>query len=113
MNKNVLALAKLYDATAQGLRETLASQEIMYNDERIKERVRWLGDIAKTLSLVVQIENLRSRENKSVEDTLPPEETSVEDPALKKAQQKQNTFNPGNPNQDLGSFPGGNWKPFS
>ena len=112
MNENILVLARLYDATAQGLRDALATQDIMFNDERIKERVRWLGDIAKTLSLVVQIEKLRAKETSDVSELLPPQEPIVEDPAVKKAQRRQNTFNPGNSGQDLNNLSGGGWKPF-
>ncbi len=104
MNRNIFMLTRLYDATAQGLQDALSGENIMFNDERIKERVRWLGDIAKTLSLVYQIETMRTKDK---EVNLPKEEI-VKDPAVEKA--KKNQFNIGDPNQDLSQF-GNGWQP--
>jgi hypothetical protein len=108
MNKNIMLLARLYDAAAHELHKALAAQTVTYNDPRIRDKVVWLGDIAKTLSLVYQIETLRTKNQQGTAIELP-EQQKVEDPAVKKAQQNQ--FNPGNPAEDLDSF-GGGWKPF-
>jgi hypothetical protein len=102
-------LAYLYDNTAFDLQKALASQEILVTDERIKSKVRWLGDIAKTLSLVYQIESMRAtpKENSLA---LPSKNVVAVDPALKKANSRKD-FNPNMP-QNLGQFPSpGGWTP--
>jgi len=110
-NKNIAMLAYLYDNTAFDLQKALASQEILLTDEKIKSKVRWLGEIAKTLSLVYQIESMRAKP-KDNSLSLPGENVSQVDPALMKAQAKQNAFNP-NASQNLGKFPSpGGWRPF-
>lgn len=103
-SNTIIILAKLYDATCKELQEALASQTIIFNDNRIKDKVVWLGEIAKTLSLVSQIEKLRGSSSNSVE--VPPEQQAVEDPAVAKA--KKGQFKPNV--QGLGNFEG--WKPF-
>ena len=110
-NKNISMLAYLYDNTAYDLQTALASQEILLTDEKIKSKVRWLGEIAKTVSLVYQIESMRAKPKDNTL-SLPGENVSQVDPALIKAQSKQNTFNPNTP-QNLGKFPSpGGWQPF-
>jgi hypothetical protein len=108
-NNNISMLAYLYDNTAFDLQKALASQEILVTDERIKSKVRWLGDIAKTLSLVYQIESMRAtpKENSLA---LPSKNVVAVDPALKKANSRKD-FNPNMP-QNLGQFPSpGGWTP--
>jgi hypothetical protein len=108
-NNNIAMLAYLYDNTAFDLQKALASQEILVTDERIKSKVRWLGEIAKSLSLVYQIESMRAtpKENSLA---LPSKNVVAVDPALKKANSRKN-FNPNAP-QNLGQFPSpGGWTP--
>lgn len=113
MNKNIIMLARLYDSTSKDLENALAAQTISLNDSRIVDKVKWLGEIAKTLSLVYQIESMRvkSTNKDASKDLTLPEEQVVEDPALKKAQKGQ--FKANNTSTDLDQFksPGG-WKPF-
>lgn len=106
MNANIINLAKLYDCIAKELANTMDNQEmaISYNDERLKSKVRWLGDIAKTLSLVYQIEKLRAKPGADAE--IPAEQDS-EDPAAKRAQGAPNQKPPISP-----GFPEGGWTPF-
>ena len=109
-NKNIAMLAYLYDNTANDLHKALSSKEILLNDSKIKDKVTWLGEIAKTLSLVYQLESMRSRpkENSLV---MPQENIVPIDPALQKAQSQQNF--PGSRPNNLGQFPSpGGWQPF-
>lgn len=111
MNKNIVTLARLYDSTANDLQNALATNSITLNDLRIVDKVKWLGEIAKTLSLVYQIETMRAKSTNKESNLALPEEQIVEDPALKKAQKGQ--FKPNNTPTDLQQFnsPGG-WTPF-
>ena len=109
MGNTLMLLARLYDATSQELEKALASQTITFNDPRIKEKVTYLGDIAKTISLVYQIETLRSKKDSSAIQL--PKEQPIEDPAVKKANAIQKQFQQGASNQNLDAF-GGGWKPF-
>lgn len=107
-NKNIEMLAYLYDNTAHDLDKALRSGVVLLSDEKIKNQVRWLGDIAKTLSLVYQIESMRAKPKEN-SLALPAEKVNAVDPALKKAQSKQ--FNPNAP-QNLGQYPSpGGWRP--
>ena len=92
------ALAKLYYGVSNEVSTVIASGKIAYNDVQLKEKIRWLGDISKTLSLVYQIEKLRSKEQTNPDI---PEVKDTEDPVLK--------------NVDKGSAPdplGPGWSPF-
>lgn len=111
MNNVVIVLARLYDATAHELQQALMSQTITFNDSRIKDKVIWLGEIAKTLSLVYQIENLRAKAKDSKGAVELPPEKVVQDPALKKAKNVGGSgqFSQGNSESDLSQF--GNWSP--
>ena len=104
MNINVINLAKLYDCVARELNDAMSNQKIAisYNDDRLKTKVKWLGEIAKTLSLVYQIEKLRAKPGTEAQM---PEVQEGEDPALKRAQGQQK----GTTNQQ--PFDGG-WTPF-
>lgn len=110
MNKNIIMLARLYDSTANDLQNALASEKISLNDSRIVEKVKWLGEIAKTLSVVYQLETMRAKNTNKDTSLSLPEEKFVEDPALKRAQ--KDLFKANNTQNDLSSFrsPGG-WKP--
>jgi len=112
MNKNIAMLARLYDSTANDLYSALASEKITLTDPRIVDRVKWLGEVAKTLSLVYQIESMRAKTNNKDANLALPDEQIVEDPAIKKAQKTQSVFNPNNTAVDLSKFrsPGG-WTP--
>ena len=105
MNRNIVNLARLYDCIAKELDNTMSNTEmaISYNDERLKTKVRWLGDIAKTLSLVYQIEKLRAKPGA---ESVMPEQQDSEDPATKQAQGGNDTKQ--TPPE---GFPGG-WTPF-
>ena len=108
-NANIAALAYLYDNTAFDLVKAITSGQVLLSDEKIKNQVRWLGEIANTLSLVYQVESMRS---KPKEDSLgiPAPKVNSIDPALKKSQQTQSGFiNPNQPNS-MSQFPG-NWRP--
>jgi len=106
-NKNIVMLARLYDSTAADLHAALATKQVAFTDDRIKNKVQWLGDIARTLSLVYQIETMRAKPKEGDSVTLP-EEKVVIDPVLQKAQ--QNLRGPGSGN--LGQFPSpGGWTP--
>ena len=39
MNKNIMLLARLYDAAAHDLQKALATQTVLLNDQRIKDQV--------------------------------------------------------------------------
>lgn len=109
-NKNLAMLAYLYDHTSHDLYQALSSQKILLTDEKIKDRVKWLGEIAKTLSLVYQVESMRA---KPKDNSLGmPEEKAVQaDPAFTNSQNK--SFQTESRPQNLEQFrsPGG-WKPF-
>lgn len=112
MNKNVSMLAKLYDSTSSDLLAALASERFTLNDPRIVDKVKLLGEIAKTLSLVYQIESMRAKSNNKDANIILPDEQIVEDPAIKRAQKAQPQFKPNNTTTDLSGFrsPGG-WVP--
>jgi len=105
--RNLYVLAQLYDSTAADLLAALATKSISFTDERIKNKVKWLGDIAKTLSLVYQIETMRTMP-KDGSLALPQEEVVV-DPALQKALEHQFPGHQAGSGPGLGQFPG--WKP--
>ncbi len=111
-NKNVSMLAYLYDNTASDLYNAIRSQNILLTDSKIKDKVVWLGEIAKTLSLVYQLESMRAKPKEN-SLALPGENIATVDPALQKAQSKQN-HNPNmNRPQNLSQFPSpGGWTPF-
>jgi len=101
------ALALLYDRTAHELREVVSAaaggaSNVPLHSEQMQSKVKWLGDIAKTLSLVYQVEKLRAN---SEENRPMPQEKIIDDPAAKKANNA-----PSNVSQDVSQFPG--WKPF-
>lgn len=108
-NKNVSMLAYLYDNTANDLYKAIKSQDILLTDPKIKDRVRWLGEIAKTLSLVYQIESMRAKPKEN-SLTLPGENIAQVDPALRKANAKQGQHSQARQPQDLSQF--GGWTPF-
>jgi len=102
------SLAILYDRTAHELREVVTAaagggSSIPLHSEAMQNKVRWLGEISKTLSLVYQLEKLRAKDAEVAEGL--PAEKVVEDPAMKQAKKNQ----PG-VNQDLSQFSG--WKPL-
>lgn len=107
MNKlsTLESLAILYDRTSYELREVVSlaaggNATVPLHSDQMQNKVKWLGEIAKTLSLVYQLEKLRS--NTTPEEM--PDENIVEDPALKNVKK-----NPANVTQDLSQFTG--WKP--
>ena len=108
-NKNVSMLAYLYDNTANDLYKAIKSQEILLTDPKIKDRVMWLGEIAKTLSLVYQIESMRAKPKEN-SLALPSENIAQVDPALQKAKAKQGQHSQTRQPQDLTQF--GGWTPF-
>lgn len=116
MNKNIIMVARLYDSFANDLHTILASEKITLNDPRIVDKIKLLGEIARTFSAVYQLESMRAKpttkDGKDVKEALPlPEEKIIEDPALKKSQKGQQ-FKPNNTPNDLSGFrsPGG-WVP--
>jgi hypothetical protein len=111
MNKNITMLAQLYDNAAFDLQSALKSEKVTFNDPRIADKVKWLGEVAKTLSLVYQIESMRAK-SANKEALALPDEQVVEDPVIKRAQKGQPQFKPNNTTNDLQGFrsPGG-WVP--
>jgi len=92
---NILpALAKLYYGVSNEVSSVKKKKKIAYNDVQLKEKIRWLGDISKTISLVYQIEKLRSKDQKSPEM---PEIKDTKDPKLKDVDEGNapGTFGPG------------------
>lgn len=114
-NRNIINLARLYDCIAKELHDAIATGAVSFNDNRIKDKVAWLGQIAKTLSLVYQIEQLRAKPaGKEAGVNLPAEE-NVEDPAAKRAHHGKMQAQPftagGQPHgNDIPHFPG-KWTP--
>lgn len=103
------ALALLYDRTAHELRNVIAQAAggktaIPLHGEQMQKKVQWLGEIAKTLSLVYQIEKLRNPASAAEEAGMPPEKI-IDDPSMKNTKNNQP-----NVNQDLSQFQG--WQPF-
>lgn len=105
----VIVITRLYDHASQELRNALASGSVSLSDERIKNKVVWLREVATTLTAVYQLEKLRTKDAQPTEMKLP-EEQLVKDPALEAARKK--TFQPPNTAGDLSGFhsPGG-WQP--
>ena len=104
---NVAMITMLYDSAALDLQSALATKKVSLTDERIKNKVIWLGEVAKTLSNVYQVESMRSKA------ALPPQQKVV-DYALLEAQ-KNKLGHPGiggQPPGHLGQFPSpGGWTP--
>jgi hypothetical protein len=109
---NVLMLTMLYDSSAADLQTALATHKISFTDERIKGKVQWLGEVAKALSLVYQVEMMRNRSREG--GPVLPAAQKIVDPALVEAQ-KNKLGHPGHPGQtpgNLGGFPSpGGWRP--
>ena len=116
MNRNIVNLARLYDCISKELHDIVNTSGISFNDTRIKDKVAWLGEITKTLSLVYQIESMRVKTgNKDTVVNLPAEENVIDTGLKKSITGKLNVVpyttggdqnNPG----DLPHFPGG-WRP--
>lgn len=110
---NVMMLTLLYDSASADLQTALATHKISFTDERIKSKVQWVGDVAKTLSLVYQVEMMRSHAREG--GPVLPAAQKVIDPALAEAQ-KNKMGQHGIPNigqgGNLGGFPSpGGWTP--
>jgi len=95
-------LAKLYDYHKRELCLAVENGTIPLSDNRFKEKVSFLKEIASTLSVVYQVEKLRT---KDAEDLKLPDEQIVKDPAL-----EQRRGRPSQPPTDLRGFPG-TWQP--
>jgi len=109
-NTNILMLSLLYDSAASDLQGALATKKITLTDERIKGKVRWLGDVANALSLVYQVELMRIRPKEGA-PALPAALANVVDPALIESQ-KNKLGHPGIPGPGLGQYPSpGGWRP--
>ena len=109
---NVMMLTVLYDSAASDLQTALATHKISFTDERIKGKVQWLGDVAKSLSLVYQVEMMRSRAREG--GPVLPAAQKVVDPALVEAQKNKlgHSGIPGNQGGNLSGFPSpGGWRP--
>lgn len=106
----IVALAQLYDHHKQELCTAISSGTFPLSDTRFKEKVSFLKEIATTLSVVVQVEKLRSKDASATEVKLPDEQVNVKDPALTKRKGPSMGQPPPNPNIDLNQFPGG-WQP--
>lgn len=106
----ILTLAKLYDHHKQELCTAVAGGVFPLSDPRLKDKLIFLREIASTLSVVYQVEKLRSKDP-NPEMKLPEEQVNSKDPALEAAMKKK--FQPTNlHNQgfDPNNFPGG-WTP--
>lgn len=97
--------------SAGDLLNALNSEKFTLNNARIVEKIKALGEIAKTLSLVYQIESMRAKAVNKDANLLLPEEQLVEDPAIKRAQKAQPQFKPGSPNDLTGFRSPGGWVP--
>lgn len=104
----IVALARLYDHHKQELCTAITSGQFPLSDNRLKDKVNFLREIASTLSTVMQVEKLRSKDP-IPEVKLPDEQLNVKDPALELRRKNQAPPNP-NPGLDLNTFPGG-WQP--
>lgn len=100
----VVMLTQLYDHHKQQLCEAMTSGQFPLGDIRIKEKIIFLREVASTLSMVMQVEKLRSKE--AVDLKLPDEQLNTKDPALNKKNSVPGTVKP----IDFNSFPGG-WQP--
>lgn len=93
MSRDIKNLAHVYDVVANEINDLMATGQISVFDNRLKEKINWLHDVAKALSLVYQIEKLRGSQDIS----LPPASSDAKDTiqAPKKAQQRPNPFGDG------------------
>lgn len=107
----IVALARLYDHHKQELCNAITSGQFPLSDNRLKDKVTFLRDIASTLSTVMQVEKLRSKDPMP-EVKLPDEQLNVKDPALEQKRKNQPHSGPlnSNPGLDPTNFPGG-WAP--
>lgn len=110
---NILMLSLLYDSAASDLQAALATKKITLTDERIKGKVKWLGEVANTLSVVYQVELMRMRPKEGA-PALPAALVNVVDPALVESQ-KNKLGHPGIPGMSgpgLDQYPSpGGWRP--
>jgi len=105
----IVALARLYDYHKQELCTVVSSGQIPLSDTRLKDKISFLKEIASTLSTVMQVEKLRSKEV-NPELKMPDEQANLKDPALDNKRKGSHAPPNTNPNVDLNGFPGG-WQP--
>ena len=105
----IVGLTRLYDHHKQELCTAISSGNFPLSDIRLKDKIAFLREIASTLSVVMQVEKLRSKDP-NPEVKLPDEQANSKDPSLEKKRKDQPQTNM-NPNPDLNSFPGG-WQPW-
>ena len=101
-NRNLTNLAMLYDFASQELDKVLHAG-VPLEDIGIRKKLSFVHEVAKAMSLVYQIENLR--QSQSEDKVGLPEERVVED--IAKVKPRDDTFNP---SSGLSGHQG--WKPF-
>jgi len=105
----IIALTRLYDYHKQELCSVLSGGQVPLSDSRLKDKVNFLREIAATLSTVMQVEKLRSKEpNPDVK--LPDEQINLKDPALDHTRKGSHAPPNIKPTAELDNFPGG-WQP--
>ena len=104
-NKNLTNLAMLYDFACQEL-DRVIHVGVSLEDIGIRKKLGFVHEVAKTMSLVYQIENLRQSHSEESGDKIDlPEEKVVENTA--KVKPRDDTFNS---SSGLSDHTG--WKPF-